>query len=85
MSEMCQERSWHLSSGAHKLSSRLEIGSVGRDRFLVPFKATARHSANAPVWEMIADNRLREVVVSCRTAPQRPSEDVDAAGARLDL
>ena len=31
-------------------------------------------------WEMIADNRLREVVVSFRTAPQRPSEDVDAAG-----
>jgi hypothetical protein len=45
----CQERSWHLSSGDHKLSSRLEIGSVGRDRFLVPFKANARHSANAPV------------------------------------
>jgi hypothetical protein len=34
-------------------------------------------------WEMIADNRLREVVVSFRTTPQRPSEDVDAAGARL--
>ena len=34
-------------------------------------------------WEMIADNRLREVVVTFRTAPQRPSEDVDAAGARL--
>ena len=44
-----QKRLWHLSSGAHKLSSRLEIGSVGRDRFLVPFKANARHSANASV------------------------------------
>jgi hypothetical protein len=83
MSVSCQKRSWHLPSGAHKLSSRLEIGSVGRDRFLVPFKANARHSAMLQCWEMFADNRLREMVVSFRTAPQRPSEDVDAAGARL--
>ena len=32
---------------AHKLSSRPEIGSVGRDRFLISFKANARYSSSA--------------------------------------